>query len=98
MSDAGLRQKLLSTQLRQAREGFALAATRLDDHAQLIALLEGELAALEGQIGSHRVGLSSRELAATVVFGEQARLRPHLPFISEDATKQARTALMAGAE
>lgn len=96
MSDAALRQKLLNMQLRQAREGFAVTAARLGDHAQLIALLEGELSALECQAGWHRPGPSSRELAATCALAALAPLRPHVSFVSEEAAKQAREALTTG--
>ena len=97
-SRSELNRKLLEMQLRQARERFALVAARLGDHAQLIALLEGQLAAAEGQCGWHRPGPTARELAATLVLGELAPLRPHLPFVSEEATAQARAALTTGAQ
>lgn len=93
-SRAMLQRKMLEMQLRQARESFARAAARLGDQARLIALIDAELAALEGQCGWHRPGPTVRELAATVVLGELAPFRPHLPFVSEEATAQARAALM----
>jgi hypothetical protein len=82
-----LQRKLLEMQLRQAREHFAVAAARLGDQARLIALMEGELAALEGQCGWHRPGPSARELAGTVALGALSPLRPYLPFVSEEAAK-----------
>ena len=83
-------------QLGAACERFAVAAQRLGDHAQLIGLLEAELAALEGQAGWHRSGPSPSQRAADLAMGELAPLQPHLPAVSEEATEQARTALMAG--
>lgn len=97
-SRAELQRKLLQMQLDSACDNFAAAMQRVGDHAQLIALLEGELSALECQAGWHRAGPSSRELAATVALGALAPLRTHLPFVSEDAAKQARAALTVAPE
>ena len=91
-----LHRKLLAMQLRSARENFAAAAVRLGDHAQLLALLEGQLAATEGQCGWHRPGPCARELAATVALGALSPLRPFVAFVSEDAARAAREALCSG--
>jgi len=84
-------------QLDQALEGFAFAAARLGDHAQLIALLVGELAALEGQCDRHRSGSSPRELAK-MALGKLVALRPHLPFVREEGTEQSRATLIGAPE
>lgn len=97
-SSGVLRRHLLTMQLDRAREGFALAAAKLGDHAKLIALLEGELAAPKGQCDLHGTGLSSRELAAKMAPGKLAAFRPHSPFFSEEATEESRATLMEASE
>jgi len=92
-SSGVLRGHLLTMQLDRAGKRFAPAAARLGDHAKLITLLEGELAAPKGQCDRHRDGSSPRELAAKMALDKLAAFRPHSPFFSEEAAQQSRTTL-----
>jgi hypothetical protein len=97
-SSGVLRRHLLTMQLDRARDGLALAAAGLGEHAKLIALLEGELAAPKGQCDRHRAGSSWRELAAKVALDKLAAFRPHSPFFSEEAIEQSCATLMEASE
>jgi len=97
-SSGVLRRHLLTMQLDQAREGFALVAASLGDHATLIALLEREPVALKGQCDRHRTRSPSRELVAKMAQSKPAAFRPHSLFFSGEATEQSRTTLVAASE
>lgn len=90
---AEVQRKLLEMQLEAACRDFATAAARLGDHAHLIALLDSELGALEGQCGWHRPGPSRRQSAVELALGALAPLGPPQPHASEGSAGHSPSAL-----
>jgi hypothetical protein len=72
----------LAADLAAAGARFVAAVAALTPLAEELAHVDAELRAAEGRAGQRRPGRGACELAAEIVLGGLAALRPHLPFVT----------------
>lgn len=79
----------LAGELAAAGARFVARAKDLAPDAGELARLDAELRAVEGRLGRRRRGPSPAQLAADVVLGHLAALRPNVPFVTSAAGEAA---------
>ena len=79
----------LANDLADAGERFVAAVAALKPLAEDINRVDAILRAAEGRAGHHRRGPSCAQLAADIVCGYLAALRPNLPFVTTASAEAA---------
>ncbi len=83
----------LAVEISEVADRFIAGVASLKPIAADLARLDAELRAVEGRIGRRRRGPSPAQLAADVLCGHLAALRPNVPFVTTAAAEAAATLL-----